>query len=628
VALRRYASVNLDAFTEAQQRALTAGDGACALIAGPGCGKTTTLAGRITYLVSERHADPSEILALTFTTEAARRLRREVGRQLDDRAADVSILTLHALGRKVIDTWPVQLGYDERPSVIHYEEARNLMASTAVGLGWDLAAISMVELAAAVDRCRLLVDADARLADPLGPLADAYEDRLRRHGVVDFVGMLSLPLRLFEKDERALRVLQDAYRWVIADEVQDLDPSQWRLVELLAARHGNLLVAGDDLQCIYAWRGADPHALARFPVRYPTAAVVTLEKNHRSTQRLVMLGNCLSDLLGARPSLLTDNPPGPLPRLLMPEDEHAEAAFVAEQIGSLVDRGILPHPGEAAVLFRTGAQADVLAGALRAAGLPYALHGHADLFGAWAVRDLLAYLRLALNPRDRTALARIADIPPRGLRQLAATLLEEPADTAELSTRAADFGPDAAASAAALAATIYELHADASRGATLVDLLDRALDRTSLRAWLERQPDAVRRLRLVARLRALVQRTQLPPDEWLDGVALGDEVVDTDEEAARLSTVHRVKGREFRAAFLAGLEEGLMPHYRAIDHANRESDSAALEEELRVCYVALSRARERLFVSACRERWQAGHTERRQPSRWLYAFPPELLAVA
>jgi DNA helicase-2/ATP-dependent DNA helicase PcrA len=317
-----------------------------------------------------------------------------------------------------------------------------------------------------------------------------------------------------------------------------------------------------------------------------------------------------------------------MPRLLMAEDEHTEAAFVAQQIGALLDRGLLPHPGEAAVLYRTRAQADVIAGALRSAGLPYSLHGHADLFGTRVVRDVVAYLRLGVNPADRAALARIVDAPRRGLARLAATLLEEPATTAELTSRAADFGPDAVSAAAGLMAAVYDLHAETGRGVTPVALLDRVLDRTGYRAWLEGRPDGTTRLRLLARLRVLCQYVDVPLSEWLDGAALGEDVAPADEEATRLSSVHVAKGREWRTTFVVGLEEGLVPHYRALAQANASPDDDALEEELRALNVALTRARERLFLSACLHRSRGQQTEPRQPSRWLHALPAELLVAA
>ena len=620
--------MELEAFTDAQRRAITAGDGPLAVMAGPGCGKTTTLAGRIAYLVHERQVDPASILALSFTTEAARRLRREVARQLGGRADDVAVMTLHALGRKVIDTWAGRLGYDARPVVLPVSEAHALLASTAAAHGWNAESVSISELAAAVDRLRLAVDESARQGDPLTPLANAYEERLRRHGAVDFVSMLSLPLRLFREDQRPLRVLQDAYAWVIADEVQDMTPTQWELVHLLSAQQRNLLVAGDAAQGIYAWTGADIRLLLTFPQRYPEAEVVTLDQSHRATGHLVAVANAVGDLLEYRSPLTTSNPPGPLPKLLLAEDPDAEAEFVARQVRALLDRRLLPHPGEAAVLYRTRAQSDVLAAAFRSAGLPYTLRGQADLFGARSTRDVLGYLRLAVNPSDRAALARIVDRPPRGLQRLAAILVEEPATAPELPMRATELGPAVQAAVAALLATIYDLHAAAERGAAPAPLLDRALERSGYRAWLERHPDGTTRLRTLARLRVVAAATELSLAAWLEAVALGEDVTPLDEEATCLSSVHRSKGREWRATFTVGLEEGLIPHRRAATQRLEHADGEALEEELRVLYVALTRARERLYLSACQRRSQGGRIEWREPSRWLYALPPELLAPA
>ena len=212
-----------DGFTPTQQQAIEAGDGPVAIIAGPGCGKTTLLAARIAHLVRDRGADPSSILAVTFTAEAARRLRHEVGRQLDTPAADLAIHTLHAFGRKVIDTWPGRFGFPEgSPSVLHRDEAHALLVRAATQLGWDLSTISPSELAAAVNRCRLAVDVPAEADDPLAALAAAYDEQLRHRGAIDFPAMLSWPLRLLREDAQVRHVLQSAYRWVVVDEIQDL----------------------------------------------------------------------------------------------------------------------------------------------------------------------------------------------------------------------------------------------------------------------------------------------------------------------------------------------------------------------------------------------------------------------
>jgi len=585
-------------FTPAQLEAITAADGPLGIIAGPGCGKTTVLAERIAFLIRERGIDPSAILAVSFTTEAARALRAQVGHQLGAAASDVSIHTLHALGRRVIDTWAGRLGFADRPAVLHQDEGRALLNATATDLGWDTATFSVAELAIAVDRCRLLADDEARQDDAAWPLAQAYEERLRRHGAIDFVAMLSLPLRLFREHPEALRTLQLGYECVLADEAQDLDPTQWALLELLAAEHRNLFVVGDPVQTLFTFRGADVRGLLDFGERHPTGKQVTLQHSHRSTRNLVQLANVLSDLLAYRSGLVTDNPAGPHARLLQADDEHAEADFIANQIGSLVDRGLLPHPGHAAVLYRTHAQVDILASALRSAGIPYTMRGHADLFRQRVVRDILAYLRLASNPGDRLALVRALEAPPRGLGRLAAVLADEPATLVELPSMADAFGPAIRAGAAALVATVFALHADVVRGSSPAVLLDRALDQTGYRAWLERHPDGPARLRTIARLRAIAQRAEVGLGAWLDALADGDDVdpVGPDQEATRLSSIHTAKGREWRVVFLPGLEESVLPHYRALQGRDGSPDEAALDEELRVLYVAFTRPRERLYV--------------------------------
>jgi len=205
----------IDGFTRAQQQAITAGDGPLAIIAGPGCGKTTVLAARIAHLVRERGADPSSILVLTFTAEAARRLRHEVGRQLGSSTADLAIHTLHAFGRKVIDTWPGKFGFEHSPTVVHRDEARTLLGVAAGHLGWDLASVSPNELASAVDWCRL--SAVREPDDPLVALVGAYEDQLRRRNALDFPAMLTWPLCLLRGDAQVRRVLQTAFRWVIVE---------------------------------------------------------------------------------------------------------------------------------------------------------------------------------------------------------------------------------------------------------------------------------------------------------------------------------------------------------------------------------------------------------------------------
>jgi DNA helicase-2/ATP-dependent DNA helicase PcrA len=434
--------------------------------------------------------------------------------------------------------------------------------------------------------------------------------------------MLSWPLRLLQADTQIRGVLQSAFRWVLADETQDFGYVQLELLQLLSAEHGNLTVAGDPTQAIFTWLGADPRFLLDFPRLHPRAGMVTLAHNHRATAHLVELANTLGDLLDQPTRLFTDNPTGPLARVIAAEDAQAEAEFVSQQIHALIERGLLEHPGHAAVLYRTNAQADVLAAALRGAGVPYRMHAHGDLFRDRVVRDLLAYLRLARDPSDQSALARIVDRPRRGLEALSATLLAEPTTVPELTALAAQFEASVAVAAATFVAMIYQLHASANRGVSPTRLLDEILDRTGYGAWLARRPDHAAQLRTVSRFGAVIQRVDVSLAEWLDVLALGEEVDVTGlDESVRLCTIHQSKGREWRTVFLVGVEEGLIPHLHSLQ------DDDALQGELRLLYVAMTRVRERLFASYCRERNTNGRLDQRQPSRWLYALPPELLTA-
>jgi len=329
--------VDLARFSPQQCAAITAGEGPLSILAGPGSGKTTTLAGRIAYLVSERAVPPTSILAITFTTAAAAALRRRLETVLGGAAAHVDIRTFHSFGLRIIRSWSEELGFGQLPPAVYgREDARAVLREAARELGLavrpehmageqhDVWALSLAQLDRAVERYRLqnaragsepAVDSDVLDRDVLAELSAAYERRLEASVAVDYPSMLTLPLRLLDANEHALRVLQDAYRWLLVDEYQDCCQLQATLLQRLAARHHNLAVVGDPLQSIYGFRGADPRLLAEFPRTFPGAQVVVLEQNHRSTRTIVALANVLAAPLGERPASWTTNPDGPPARL-------------------------------------------------------------------------------------------------------------------------------------------------------------------------------------------------------------------------------------------------------------------------------------------------------------------------
>ena len=445
--------------------------------------------------------------------------------------------------------------------------------------------------------------------------------------------MLALPLRLFEARPEALRLLQAAYRHVLVDEFQDVCAAQYALLRRLAARHRNAVVVGDPRQTLYAFRGADVRFLRAFERDFPGARTVRLDENFRATGRLVDLANALGAGLAYGGPLRTANPPGEAARLHVAADEAAEAAFVASEVAGLRAAGAVGRLGEVAVLFRTNRQADRLAVALRARRLPYRVRGGGDLFSRREVRDAVAYLRLAHNPADGPALARVVNTPPRRLGRLAGDLRARPAPAAALPARAARYGPAAAAAARALLGLLDDLHRECA-GLAPGAALDLALEATGYRAWLAGQTDGPARLAHLEALRALAAGADGADGAdgaegglgaWLADLQLGEEASPPPDEAERvlLTTIHGAKGAEWRVVFVVGVEEGLLPHRRALDAG--PGAPGAVEEELRVAYVAVTRPRERLYLTCCRRRRRGEATVPRRPSRFLRGLP---LAVA
>lgn len=546
-----------------QRAAVDAPDGPLLVLAGPGSGKTLVLTRRVAALVRERGVGPAGILALTFASKAARELRERLHALLGDGARELDIATFHALGLRIVRQWQEALGYGRGPLIVYGEAEARALLHQLVASHRGAGAQGPEEVERAIRRARL---GGGALTAPQRAVLDAYAAAMRRRGAVDFPAMLRLPLRLFGERPAALARYQHAYRNVLCDEFQDVAGVQYALLRALAAEHRNLVLVGDAMQAIYGWRGADGRIVPHFLADFPEARCCRLGQNFRSTGRIVALANGLAAPGNGGERLWTANPAGADILHHVAADADAEAAFVAAEIVRLVaDGGVAVD--QIAVLFRVKGQATPLVLALRERGVPYRVAGHGDLFASREVRDLLAYLRLVQNPDDAAALARIVNTPPRGLAALARPLRRRPQPLATLANLAAPLGPQAQAGAEALKGVIGDLHG--SEGfASPAELLDLVLERTGYTAWLEQQADHAGRLERVAALSAFAARasaTGEPPElgDWLAAVALGDDDRG-DSAGVTLSTIHAAKGAEWRVVFVVGLEEGLLPHVRAL----------------------------------------------------------------
>jgi DNA helicase-2/ATP-dependent DNA helicase PcrA len=645
--------MNLDQFSPPQRAAITTGEGPLSILAGPGSGKTTTLAARIAYLVSDRGVPSTSVLAITFTTAAAAALRRRLETVLGASASQVDIRTFHSLGLRIVRSWSQELGFGHLPPAVYgREDARAVLREAARELGLavesdqvvgddrDAWVLSLAQLERAVERYRLR-NADAANEPPseaevldcqtLAELSAVYERRLEARAAVDYPSMLTLPLRLLDRNQRAKRMLQDAYRWVMVDEYQDLCRLQAELLYRLVARHQNVAVVGDPLQSIYRFRGADPRLLTEFPRTFPDARIVVLEQNHRSTRTIVALANALAAPLGGRPPCRTSNPDGPAARLYVADDDVDEARYVAGELARLLAVGELAQPGQAAVLFRTNAQGQAIALALRARGIPARLRAQADLFICPEVRDLLAYLRLVHSPQDGPALARILNTPPRRLRSVEQAFRKRPVPMDELPEWALRrAGKPARVAVENFLALLTDLHG-ASHSKPPAEALQLVLERTDYANWLASTERGRPHVEHVEALRSLLAASEAPDlATWLADLNLEDaEGTTTDGRAVPLLTIHSSKGREWPVVFIVGFEEGLLP----FGHASWARDEAADDEERRLVYVALSRSQVQVYLTWCRSRCRSGGSaggmrELRQPSRYLRVLPPELIHLA
>jgi len=622
--------LNLSLLSPLQREAVTAPDGPLLVIAGPGSGKTTVLAGRIAYLLEERGILPQSILAITFTRKAAQELKGRLSTIVGGAGAQVEVVTFHAFGLKVIGHYAELLGYHlGAPAVYGPEEAAMLLRTAMEERGLDPEYREMHELAYAIE--------NARLDHPEGvggeehrALAAVYDRLLLESNAVDYAAMLSLPLRLFREHPEALRLYQVGYRSVLVDEYQDTNRAQQELLAHLVRRHGNLSVVGDPLQVLYSWRGADVRLLLEFQQHFPGTRVVKLEENYRSTQLILDVANALSRQLDYGRELRSSAPPGEPVSLYAANDEQAEASYVVESIQKLLESGGLADPGGAAVLYRTNAQAVPLVLALRERRLPYLVRGGGDLYSRREVRDVLAYLRVSHNPNDADALARIINTPPRGLADAEERLRDEPLGATRLPEILEDSDGATREALIRFMSLLAELVQLSSKVGP-AELVDAVLERTCYRRWLGRQRDGQERLARLATFRAsVVSIGDASLGEWLADLQLGGEHAAGAEEGGRvvLSTIHAAKGSEADVVFVVGCEEALLPHHRALQ-VSPEALSR-LDEELRVMYVAVTRSRKRLYLTYCEHRKEDGELRRRSRSRFLDPLcnPTPLAAAA
>src|SRR5437899_1188538 len=635
----------LDPLNPEQRAAVTHPAGPLLILAGAGSGKTRVLTHRIAYLIRDLGVAPRAILAVTFTNKAAKEMRGRRQKLVGDAAlADLTAGTFPAFCARLLrrDGPAVVLArgfaiYDEADQRALLRQAmgdagvsERLFSPGAVG---SVISGAKNELRGPAD---LANEARGQLDRVAATVWRRYEELLKENNAGDFDDLLVLPCRLFETSDQALEKWQDRYRHILVDEYQDTNRAQYVLLRYLAGAHQNLCVVGDDDQSVFSWRGADVRNILDFERDYPNATVVKLEQNYRSTQRILDSAHSVVRHNVARKEkrLWTDRTGGADVVLLQAYDEEHEAQVVAREIERLQREGEAHGTRDVAVLYRTNAQSRPIEDTFRAFGLAYQIVGGVSFYQRREVKDTLAYLRLIRNPQDAFALARVLNTPPRGLGDKTRAALLAAAREHEISVGEALEKAD-------LITTIQRRPQDAliafgkvmrrlrtaGEQLALPRLIDELVTLTGYETYLkdgteegeERWANVTELRTLAEDYIALPQEEQLP--SFLEEIALVSDVDEYQEAkpAATLITMHAVKGLEFPVVFMTGMEEGVFPHIRAID-SGKESE---LEEERRLCYVGITRAKDRAYLTYARRRSLFGRTNMNPPSRFLAELPSE-----
>ncbi|HEY8488865.1 MAG TPA: UvrD-helicase domain-containing protein, partial [Thermaerobacter sp.] len=626
----------LEDLNPAQREAVTHPGGPVLVLAGAGSGKTRVLTRRVAYLLRQGVA-PHQILAITFTNKAAREMRERVEQLVGAQARDMWIGTFHASCVRILRRDGYRIGYDRNFIILDEDDRRSVLREVLKERNLSETRYPPQAVGALISAAKnQLLDPEAFASrhrdfyrQQVAMVYAAYQERLQRNGAMDFDDLLMQAVRLLEEAPDVLASYQRRFVHILVDEYQDTNHAQYRLLRLLAAGHRNLFVVGDPDQSVYRWRGADITNILRFEEDYPDARVVRLELNYRSTASILAAAQAVIEHNTQRKEKQLRSIHGEGARVVVfgAADEHDEAWFVAREMERLHAEGY--GYGDMAVLYRTHAQSRVVEETLLRRGIPYRIVGGLKFYERKEVKDILAYLRLAVNPDDRISLRRVVNVPRRGIGEATLARLEaymdrEGVGLLDALARAEDIPGITRPQAAALMAfggVIADLRAAAEHGPAY-DVIALALERTGYRAMLEQEgtPDAATRLENLKELLSVArdfERQRGPGDaplvDFLAEVALVSDV-DQLEEGARavsLMTLHSAKGLEFDVVFITGMEEGVFPHSRSLD------DPHELEEERRLCYVGMTRARQRLYMCFTRQRTLFGATRRQVPSRFL-----------
>ena len=624
--------MNLDLLNKEQKEAVEFMDGPLLVIAGAGSGKTKVLTTRIANLV-EKGVDPTNILAITFTNKAAKEMKERVINILGPVAYETTISTFHSFGLRIIKVNYALLGYDKNFTILDSDDVLTIIKKILKDMNLDPKKYNPKAIRNKISSCKNeLIDSKGFLKyvntdfdDITQKVFSKYEEKLKQNSSVDFDDLLILPIILFRSHPDVLKNYQELYKYILIDEYQDTNEAQYILVKMISAKYKNICVVGDESQSIYSFRGSNYRNILNFEKDYKDAKVILLERNYRSTKKILDVANSIIKNNKERKDkkLWTDNESGDNTVYHRALDEKDEAKYVTEKIEKLIDDGVSKK--DIAVLYRTNAQSRNIEEALLHDNVPYKVVGSFYFYNRKEIKDLISYLKLIYNHKDDVSLSRIINVPKRGIG---------PKTIENLNLKASSLGKSIfevidSGKELEFKKLIEEIEKE-SEHLSLTELVDFVLEKSGMKEELvsEKSLEADIRLENLEEFKSITKSFEenhgiVSLEDFLEEISLVSDIEEhkKNDDVVTLMTVHSSKGLEFEYVFLIGMEESIFPHINSFDSAS------AIEEERRLCYVAVTRAKKKLWIINAKKRILYGNDVSNIPSRFINEIDENLLDV-
>ena len=633
----------LEGLNDKQYEAVINTDGPCLVIAGAGSGKTKVLTHKIAYLLNEKDIKPWNILSITFTNKAANEMKERVEKLVGEAAKDIWMGTFHSICVKILRSFIDRIGYEKSFIIFDTSDQRTLVKECLKLLEIDDKMFTDRSVLSEISNAKnemlepiqyaLKAGGDYR-KEIIAKVYSLYQQRLKENNAVDFDDIINLTIKILSENPDVLEYYNDKFKYILVDEYQDTNKSQFTLVTMLAAKYGNITVVGDNDQGIYSFRGADISNILNFEKDFPGTKIIKLEQNYRCTGNILNAANAVikNNVVKYEKKLWTQNDTGELPNVFCGDNEYDEASYIVEQINRLRREEYYKY-SDFAVLYRMNAQSRAIEDILRREDIPYKIIGGLKFYERKEIKDIIAYLRLIYNPSDNLSLKRIINEPKRGVGKTSIDNISKISEENNISMyeiikNAADFGLNRVFVNTRDFIDQIEYLISKKDEIKISELIKETLNKTGYTKALENENTVEAETRIQNLEEFLTVAMEFEDEiaenslgEFLEGITLSSDIdgMEDDEDSVTLMTLHSAKGLEFPAVFLVGMEEGIFPGYKSI------GEPKELEEERRLCYVGITRAKQYLFLTCAKQRTIFGSTTYNSASRFIEEIPKEYL---